>query len=84
MLIVASTINILLTLHEIVDSEKNEKNKKDENFIIKFCFRIFRYFGAFSEPQIFKYSICMLIVCKLLTCLKRPVYRGLKGVRLEG
>ena len=26
----------------------------------------------------------MLIVGKLLTCLKRPVHRGLRGVMVEG
>ncbi|SFW30869.1 hypothetical protein SAMN02910409_1443 [Prevotellaceae bacterium HUN156] len=82
---------LLTYYHVVVDcekdekDEKDEKNKKDENFIIKFRFRIFSIFwGVFGMSKFSKFSTSMLIVDKLLTCQKRPVYRGLRGVMLIG
>jgi hypothetical protein len=74
-----------INLHAVVDSEKRRKIKKDENYYHKIIFSDFSdILGYLRNPQIFKYSRCMLIVDELLTCPKRPVYRGLRGVMLIG
>ncbi len=74
-----------INLHAVVDSEKRRKIKKDENYYHKIIFSDFSdILGYLRNPQCTKYSRCRLIVRKLLTCLKRPVYRGLLGVMLIG
>ena len=82
MLIVASTINIHV---EIVDSEKKRKKRKERKFYYKIQFSdFFDILGRSRNAKFTKFSRSMLIVGELLTCLKRPVYRGLQDVMLIG
>ena len=95
MLIVASTINILLLNHEFFDLKVQSVASRSLEFhelcciaaciceICEICVTLNRVWRCIL-CDILKYSTCMLIVRKLLTCPKRPVHRGLKGVMLIG
>ena len=75
------TINILLTYMLIVVTQKSQ---------IYATHKVHQKIRSSQEIRVrnqfcgYKFSRCMLIVGKLLTCLKRPVYRGLRGVMVEG
>ncbi len=79
------TINIHLLNHEFSDLKVQSVALRSLEFHeLKCTPKIIQKIRAICGRKNLKYSRSMLIVGKLLTCLKRPVYRCLKGVGLEG
>ena len=74
-----------INLQHEVTFRKKRKKQKGRKIYYKILFSdFFDILGHFRNVKIYKFSRSMLIVGKLLTCLKRPVYRGLRDVMLIG